>query len=345
VAIGRDLAADPAKLREALIGVHAVLHLAGVNRADTEERLNDNVLIARQLTDALDKAEVHPIVVYANSIQAGNATAFGETKKAAAEHLMAWGRTAGVRVADVHLPNLFGEHGRPNYNSVVATFCDALAHGGKPKLLDDRLIQLLHAQDAADSMLDLIDEAATGLFQPQGVEIKVSGLMEKLEEFHHRYLEGDIPNITSRFDRALFNTYRSFCFPDHYPIYPRVRADPRGELFEAVRGHASQCQVFLSSTRPGITRGNHFHRRKVERFLVLHGRAVIALRRLFGDHVVRFEVSGDRPAIVDMPTMWTHSIRNTGSDDLMTLFWADEIFDPEHPDTYREPVELEWQTA
>jgi UDP-2-acetamido-2,6-beta-L-arabino-hexul-4-ose reductase len=345
VAIGRDLAADPAKLREALPGVDAVLHLAGVNRAGTEERLNDNVLIAKHLTDALDKTGVHPIVVYANSIQSGNATAFGETKKAAAEHLIAWGRTAGAPVADVHLPNLFGEHGRPNYNSVVATFCNVLAHGGKPKLVEDRVVQLLHAQDAADSMLELIDQAAAGVFQPQGVPIKVSALMAKLEGFHRLYLEGDIPDITSRFDRALFNTYRSFCFPDHYPIYPQVRADPRGELFEAVRGLGSQCNVFLSSTRPGITRGDHFHRRKVERFLVLHGRAVIALRRLFDDRVIRFEVSGDRPAIVDMPTMWTQSITNTGSDDLTTLFWADEIFDPEHPDTYREPVELERQTA
>jgi UDP-2-acetamido-2,6-beta-L-arabino-hexul-4-ose reductase len=332
-------------LREALTGVRAVLHLAGVNRAEKEERMLANVLSAKQLTDSLDKAGAHPILVFANSIQAGNATPFGETKKAAAEHLIAWGRAAGAPVADVHLPNLFGEHGRPNYNSVVATFCHVLAHGGKPEIVEDRLIYLLHAQDAADSMLDLVDQAAAGEFQPQGVPIKVSALMNKLEGFHRLYLEGDIPDITDRFDRALFNTYRSFCFPDHYPIYPRVRADARGELFEALRGHGSQCNVFLSTTRPGITRGDHFHRRKVERFLVLHGRAVIALRRLFGDRVERFEVSGDRPAIVDMPTMWTQSITNTGSDDLTTLFWADEIFDPEHPDTYREPVELEQQTA
>ena len=345
MAIGRGLAADVARLREALDGVHAVLHLAGVNRAETEERLLDNVLIAKQLTDSLDKAGAHPVVVYANSLQAGNATAFGESKQAAGEHLIAWGRMAGAPIADVHFPNLFGEHGKPNYNSVVATFCHVLAHGGKPEIVEDRLLQLLHAQDAVDSMLDLVDRGAAGVFQPQGVPMKVSTLMDKLEGFHRLYTEGDIPDITSRFDRALFNTYRSFCFPDHYPIYPRVRSDARGELFESVRGHGSQCHVFLSSTRPGITRGNHFHRRKVERFLVLHGRAVIALRRLFDDRVVRFEVSGDQPAIVDMPTMWTQSITNTGSDDLTTLFWADEIFDPEHPDTYREPVELEQQTA
>jgi UDP-2-acetamido-2,6-beta-L-arabino-hexul-4-ose reductase len=339
------LAADLPRLHEALTEVHAVLHLAGVNRAETEERLLDNVLIAKQLTDSLDQAGAHPVVVYANSIQSGSATAFGESKQAAAEHLVAWGRMAGAPIADVHLPNLFGEHGRPNYNSVVATFCHLLAHGGKPEIVEDRLLQLLHAQDAVDSMLELVDRGAAGVFQPQGVPTKVSTLMDKLEGFHSLYTEGDIPDITDRFDRALFNTYRSFCFPDHYPIYPRVRSDARGELFESVRGHGSQCHVFLSSTRPGITRGDHFHRRKVERFLVLHGRAVIALRRLFDDRVVRFEVSGEKPAIVDMPTMWTQSITNTGSDDLTTLFWADEIFDPEQPDTYREPVELEQQTA
>lgn len=345
MAIGRDLAIDPAKLQESLIGVHAVLHLAGVNRADTEERLFDNVLIAKQLTESLDKAGAHPVIVYANSIQAGNATPFGESKQAAAEHLIAWGRLAGALIADVHLPNVFGEHGRPNYNSVVATFCHVLAHGGKPEIAEDRLLQLLHAQDAVDSMLDLVDGAVPGVFQPQGVPMRVSTLMDKLEGFGRLYTDGDIPDITSRFDRALFNTYRSFCFPDHYPIYPPVRADARGELFESVRGHGSQCNVFISSTRPGITRGDHFHRRKVERFVVVRGRAVIALRRLFDDRVVRFEVSGDHPAIVDMPTMWTQSITNTGSDDLTTLFWADEIFDPEHPDTYRERVELEREIA
>lgn len=345
VAIGRELAADVGKLHVSLSGVNAVLHLAGVNRAGTDERVRDNVLIAERLTDSLDRAGARPVIVYANSIQAGNASAFGESKQAAADHLITWGRLAGAPVADVHLPNLFGEHGRPNYNSVVATFCHLLAHGGRPEIVEDRVIDLLHAQDAVDSLLDLVYGGAAGVFEPQGVPLKVSTVLDKLVGFHRLYATGDFPDITSRFERALFNTYRSFCFPDQYPIYPQVRSDARGELFESVRAHGSQSQVFLSLTRPGITRGEHFHRRKVERFLVLHGRAVIALRRLFDDTVVKFEVSGDQPAIVDMPTMWTHSITNTGHDDLTTLFWADEIFDPERPDTYREPVELERETA
>ena len=339
------MATDPAQFHLALSGVDAVLHFAGVNRASNQERLFDNVLSAKQLTSSLDQAGVRPVVVYANSIQAGNDSPFGISKQAAADHLSEWGRLAGAAIADVRLPNLFGEHGRPHYNSVVATFCHVLAADGKPTIVDDREVPLLHVQDAVDCMLDLMDRGTSGVFQPEGFLMRVSEVMEKLEGFHDLYVAGEIPDIRSRFDRALFNTYRSFCFPARYPIYPKVRSDNRGDLFECVRGNGGQSHVFCSSTHPGETRGEHFHRRKVERFLVLHGQAVIALRRLFDDKVVHFEVSGERPAMVDMPTMWVHSITNTGAGDLTTLFWADEIFDPEHPDTYRERVELEQETA
>jgi len=322
-----------------------VLHFAGVNRAETDERIFENVAIAQSLTSALDRARVRPTIVFANSIQVGNGTPFGESKQTAAEHLDAWGRRAGAPVADVHLPNLFGEHGRPHYNSVVANFCYELAHGGTPKIVDDRLLQLLHAQDAVDSMLDLIDRRTAGVVRPQGVPLKVSALLEKLESFHRVYATGDIPDIANRFDRAMFNTYRSFLIPDRYPIHSQIRSDARGDLFEFVRSRGGQSQAFCSFTRPGATRGEHFHRRKVERFLVVQGNATIALRRLFHDEVVRFAVSGDKPAMVDMPTMWTHSITNTGDADLVTLFWTDEIFDPEHADTYGERVNLSLETA
>ena len=189
-------------------------------------------------------------------------------------------------------------------------------------------------------MLEAVHTGRAGTILPEGTPVKVSALLEKLIAFRDLYATGDIPDITHRFDRALFNTYRSFCFPDHYPIYPTLRSDPRGDLFECVRGYGGQSLVFSSSTYPGVTRGEHFHLHKVERFLVLRGEATISLRRLFTDRVVRFDVTGRRPAMVDMPTMWAHSITNTGSDDLMTLFWADEIPLTGSVDTYAEPVEL-----
>jgi len=240
----------------------------------------------------------------------------------------------------MRLPNLFGEHSQPHYNSVVATFCYELARGSKPTLVHDREIPLLHVQDAVDQMLDLTDKRAAGVFQPQGSPTVVSELMKKLTRFHDLYLTGQVPDTSIRIDRALFNTYRSFCFPDQFPIRPTLRTDSRGHLFECLNSHGGQSVVFCSTSRPGVTRGEHFHLRKIERFLVLAGTGVIALRRLFDHAIVRFTVSGETPAIIDMPTMWTHSITNAGTDELLTLFWADEMLNPEHPDTYPERVEL-----
>lgn len=334
-----------ARLDDALSGSDTVFHFAGVNRPPTDEVMNDNVSLAQQLTDSLDRTETRPQIVFANSIQTGNPTPFGQTKQAAALHLHAWAQRTGAKVADVRLPNLFGEQGKPHYNSVVATFSHLLARGGTPQIIDDRLIPLLHVQDAVDYMLELVNRRAAGVFQPQGVNLMVSGLLEQLRTFSDLYKTGDIPDLSSQFDRALFNTYRSFCFPDHYPIYPQVKSDNRGGLFECVRGRGGQSQVFCSTTLPGVTRGEHFHLRKVERFLVLRGEATISLRRLFDETVVAFNVSGSRPAMVDMPTMWTHSITNTGKDELLTLFWADEIPESGSSDTYRERVQLAKETV
>jgi UDP-2-acetamido-2,6-beta-L-arabino-hexul-4-ose reductase len=340
VAIDRAVLADPARVEDAVREVDAVLHLAGVNRDEPDALRDVNLLLAKDLTAAMDRAEVRPVVVYANSIQSGNGTPFGDGKQAAAEHFARWGQTAGATVSDVLLPNLFGEHGRPHYNSVVATFCHQLATGGEPVIDTDRELPLLHAQDAVDVLLDLAATAtASAAIRPAGTVLTVSAVLEVLTEFRDAYATGDIPDIADPLRTALFNTYRSFTFPALFPIHPTLREDARGRLFEAVRAGGGQAHVFVSTSRPGAVRGEHFHRRKVERFLVLRGTAEIALRRLFDDEIVRFEVSGDDPAVVDMPTMWAHSITNTGDDELMTMFWANEILDPQRPDTYPEPVQ------
>jgi UDP-2-acetamido-2,6-beta-L-arabino-hexul-4-ose reductase len=139
----------------------------------------------------------------------------------------------------------------------------------------------------------------------------------------------------------LFNTYRAALFPNHYPIALTAHADERGRLVETVRAHGGQGQTFVSTTRPGITRGEHFHLGKVERFVVLSGRARISLRRVCTDEIVSFDVSGEAPAVVDMPTMWVHNITNIGDTELTTLFWTHSLFDPDNPDTFWEPVAQE----
>lgn len=338
VSIGRCEWADDDLLDAALAKADAVIHLAGVNRGAPTPVSVVNRELATALTASLDRAGRRPAIVYANSIQSGNGTPFGDGKQAAADHLTAWGRAAGIAVADVHLPNLFGEHGRPNYNSVVATFSHALATGGVPSVREDREIPLLYVQNAVAQMLDLGNSGYGGLVQPKGQPMLVSQLLELLTSFRELYERGEIPDITSAMNLELFNTYRSFIPPQKFPLYPALREDNRGVLFECLRGHGGEAQVFCSNTRPGFTRGEHFHLRKVERFIVLNGTAEIALRRLFSDTVVRFAVTGSRPAIVDMPTMWAHSITNTGDDELTTLFWASKIFDSDEPDTFAEAV-------
>lgn len=345
VTIDRRVARDPNLLAAAVSHVDAVLHLAGVNRAQPHVLREQNLSLARALTKAVDRANVRPTVVYANSIQSGNGTAFGDGKQAAADHLFAWAAESGTPFVDVHLPNIFGEHGRPHYNSVVASFCHELANGGRPDIDQDRALPLLHSQDAVDQLLALAVTGRDAVVSPPGRNMTVSALLALLIQFRDLYRIGDIPEISDPLHLALFNTYRSFVFPGLYPIRPKVHSDDRGDLFECVRAHGGQSQVFCSTTRPGVTRGEHFHLRKVERFLVIAGEAEIALRRLFDDHIVQFQVSGGDPAMVDMPTMWVHSITNIGSGELTTLFWAHEILDPQAPDTYPEQVRAHAQVA
>jgi UDP-2-acetamido-2,6-beta-L-arabino-hexul-4-ose reductase len=327
-----------ALLDDVLRGSDAVLHLAGINRGEDELLNNGNLALAVRVTQSLQRLRSNPTIAYANSIQAGNGTPYGEGKAAAAEHLLAWGRQEGGRVVDLRLPNIFGEHGRPRYNSFVATFCDELARGGRPTVIQDRLVPLRHAQDVADDLVAAIAGEAVGTVAVSATPTLVTDVRDKLSRFSELYRRGEVPDVRDPFDLSLFNTYRSYCFPSHYPIRPEVHSDPRGDLYECVRLHGGQSQVFCSSTVPGQVRGNHFHRRKIERFQVLRGEAAIALRRVLTDQYVEFHVSGSSPAAVDMPTLWSHNITNVGDGELVTLFWAADLLDPANPDTFVDAV-------
>ena len=330
--VGRDDFADPARLAEILEGADRVLHLAGLNRGDPSHVAAGNVELAGALARAIQRCATPPkAVAFANSVQSGNGSPYGDSKAAAAEVLAEATRWSGVAFEDVRLPNLFGEHGRPRYNSVVATFCDLLASGAAPKIDIDRPLDLMHATDAAALMLGV----------ERHLEVthrRVRQLADQLGEYAAVYRDGQIPVLASTFDVRLFNTYRSHCFPSHYPIPLARHDDARGELVEAVKAHGGAGQTFFSTTRPGITRGQHFHLTKVERFVVVQGEAEIALRRVLHDDVIRLRVSGREPVAVDMPTMWAHSITNVGTGELLTMFWANEVFDPASPDTFPEAV-------
>jgi UDP-2-acetamido-2,6-beta-L-arabino-hexul-4-ose reductase len=313
-----------------LDGAERVVHLAGINRGDPERVSRGNVEIAETLIRGLSRCATPPkTVVFANSTQAGNGTPYGDGKAAAAALLSEATRWSGSRFVDVRLPNVFGEHGRPHYNSVVATFCRLLADGGTPRVDEDRSLDLLHATDAAARLLEMPDAVGTA-------RRSVCDLAETLTGYARQYRAGEIPALTDAFSVRLFNTYRSHCPVDDIPL-PR-HSDARGDLVEAVKAHGGGGQSFVSTTVPGVTRGDHFHLSKVERFVVLRGTAEICLRRVHHHQLTRILVHGEDPAVVDMPTMWAHSITNVGDDELLTLFWANEVFDPGNPDTYREPV-------
>lgn len=343
VRLGRADLADTLALTAQVADVDVVIHIAGVNRSDTDEAVErGNVEIAQALAGALRAVERPVDVVYANSVQAQLDNSYGRGKAMAASILDDASSGAGGQFADVLLPNLFGEHGRPGYNSFVATFAHEIAAGRTPTVTGNREIDLLHVQDAASSLIGAV--GSRGRQVVAGEPMMIGDVLAAFETFHEMYAtRGEIPDISRPMIRNLFNTYRAASFPSMWPIRPQLHSDARGELFEAVRSHGGTGMSYVSTTRPGQKRGEHYHLHKVERFVVVRGEAEINLRRLLHDEVVTFRASGDRPAIVDMPTLWVHNIRNVGDSDLVTMFWSDQLLDPENPDQFPEMIIQEAQ--
>jgi UDP-2-acetamido-2,6-beta-L-arabino-hexul-4-ose reductase len=320
-----------------LNGANRVVHIAGVNRGTDEDVENGNIYLAEQLVAALRETKQRPrTLVYANSIQAALDNPYGRGKQGAAEIIKAACDQLGIALLDLKLPNLFGEEGKPKYNSVVATFAHQVATGSTPVVAEDRELTLMHAQEAARLCL----EANTELeMETAAVKIlSVSEIAQTFMAFHMHYAAGEVPDLADTFARDLFNVYRAAVFKHRPVIKFEARADHRGYLVETMKSHGGEGQTFFSTTKPGITRGDHFHLRKIERFVVLSGEATIRLRKMFTTDVLEFAVSGFEPAAIDMPVGWVHSITNTGEVDLLTQFWTNEIFDSSDPDTFYEKV-------
>jgi UDP-2-acetamido-2,6-beta-L-arabino-hexul-4-ose reductase len=328
---------DPSILDKLLPGVTGVIHAAGVNRGSDDELIKGNETAAGSLARALRRVDRSVDVVYANSSQAGSTSVYGRAKARGAELLSA--ASSRFTLHDVRLANLFGEHGRPDYNSFIATFCHRLIADEPLEIVDDREVPLLHVQDAARYLLSLATQARPRLSAPTPEVKTVSEVRRFLTSCAVTYQTGEIPATDGRLERQLFSTFRSFCFPSWYPMAATPKSDSRGRLVECVRTRASEGQIFVSTTVPEAVRGEHYHLRKMERFMVIEGEATITLRRLFTNHKVRFRVNGAQPAIVDMPCMWTHNICNGSAEVVTTLFWTDELFDPASTDTYACPVD------
>ena len=334
IPVGRE---EWGHLAELVRDADALIHIAGVNRADTDKEVSTGEHRLAQDLAAAVCAKTSPIrVVYANSTRPATAASYGAGKKLAGDLISDAVIAAGGHFVDVHLPNLFGEHGRPAYNSFVATFVHAVIEGRTPRINDNE-VELLSAQDAARVLIDGLGAESVEV-HPRGVPTRVPQVWELLVEFHASYATGEIPDLSSPFRISLFNTYRAALFPDHAPISLTPHADNRGHFVETVRCRGGQGQTSISTTVPGITRGEHYHLHKIERFAVVQGKATISLRKMFTDEVIDFHVTGTAPVAVDMPIGWVHNITNTGHDMLLTQFWAHELFRPEAPDTFPELV-------
>ncbi len=336
VAVDRSTTRDA--FEAGLARASIVFHRAGVNRPPREEDHEPgNAGVTRDLCAALRRLGRTPKVVYASSTRAGRRSAYGTSKRAAEAALEAFAAETGAQVAIFRLPNVFGKWCRPHYNSVVATLCHDVGRGIPVTIHDpSATIDLLHVDDVVAALLAEVaapPTRATSRPCPPATSITLGRLQALVEEMHAVRTTLVLPDLSERFHRQLYATYLSYADPSALAYAaPRI-ADERGFVQELLKSRAAG-QVFVSHTRPGVTRGDHAHDGKAEKFIVVAGAARIAFRHLVTGARFAIDVTGDAPQVVDIPPGYAHSITNTGPGELVTLFWASEIFDPARPDTH-----------
>lgn len=316
-----------------------VFHLAGVNRPKNEEEfMEGNFGFTSELLELLKKHNNKAPILITSSIQAEKDNPYGRSKKAGEDLVFAYGKETGVKVLVYRLLNLFGKWCRPNYNSVVATFCHNIARNLEIQINDPNTeLTLCYIDDVVNEFISALNgkETRDGDFckVSKTYKIKLRELAEKIYSFKNNRETLVMPSLENEFDRALYGTYLSYLPKDEFSYKLKKNEDNRGWLAEFIKSE-SFGQIFISKTKPGITRGNHWHHTKAEKFLVIQGEAIIRFRNIDSDEVIEYKVSGEKPEVVDIPTGYTHSIENIGKEDIITLFWASEIFNPEKPDTY-----------
>ncbi|MFC4872844.1 NAD-dependent epimerase/dehydratase family protein [Negadavirga shengliensis] len=339
----RSFFLDQAKLKEFVRRCDVIVHLAALNRHDDPQVIYDtNVRLVKYLIKALEETQSLPHVLFASSTQEEKDNLYGLSKKEGRVLFEMWARKNKANFSGLLIPNVFGPFGEPYYNSVVATFCHQLTHGENPKIKVDGKLKLIYVGELITEMIKIMENPnnTPSFYEVPCTSIsKVSDLLGQLEFYKFVYMEkGEIPSLYTNFELNLFNTFR--CFLPHqetFPVKYIQHTDSRGAFVEIIR-LGMGGQVSFSTTAPGITRGNHFHTRKIERFSVIKGKALIQLRRVGTDKVIEFTLNGEEPSYVDMPIWYTHNIKNIGEEELLTIFWINEFYDPKDPDTYFEVV-------
>lgn len=338
---------DEHQLRLFVKQCDVIVHLAAMNRdPDPQVIYQTNLKLVSQLIGAMESEGVKPHVLFSSSTQEELDNDYGKSKRQGRELLEQWAIRNKASFTGMVVPNVFGPFGRPNYNSFVATFCYKLTHGETPTIIQDNQVQLIYVGSLCNHILNkirMVQNADIPLVEkdrvPADFEMKISEILSIFQEFKEQYfVNGYIPVLKNAVEVQLFNTFRCYIdVAEHYPVKLIQHVDSRGIFVETLKLGIGG-QVSFSTTVPGITRGNHYHTRKVERFTVIKGKAKIQLRKIGTDRVFDFFLDGEEPAYVDMPVWYTHNITNIGTEELYTQFWINEWYNADDGDTFFEQV-------
>jgi len=362
-----DVDTPETELRNFVKEADVIFHLAGINRPENVEDFEKgNAGFTQTLVDLLDQANHKPHIIVSSSTQAELDNPYGRSKRHAEMILENWAKKEGAPVTIFRFTNLFGKWCRPNYNSVTATFCHNIANGLPIQISNpDYIVKLAYVDDVVDAFLKEMDEGRVqsskckvqsggnkslctlnselcAIVKPceniPATTVTLGDLADRIRFFHDMPLTLMIPDMSDRFNQQLYTTYLSYVPHEQWSYSPPISTDERGNLAELVKSQTFG-QLFVSRTKPGVTRGNHYHHTKTEKFMVISGEAMIRFRHISGSEIIEFPVQGEDYRIVNIPPGYTHNITNVGTAELITLFWASEIFDKNNPDTYFLPVE------
>ena len=338
-----DIDTDEQLLDEYCKNADFVFNLAGVNRPkDESEFLEGNFGFGKKLLDKLEKYENKCTVMLSSSIQASLDNPYGRSKKIGEDLFFEYAKKTGARVLVYRFPNVFGKWCRPNYNSAVATFCNNIAND-LPVTVNDRsvMMTLVYIDDVVGELINALcgKENRVGEFCEVSVvhKITLGEIVDLLYSFKESRNTKAVPDVGDAFSNKLYATYLSY-LPENEFSYPlKMNCDDRGSFTEILRTD-NRGQFSVNISKPGITKGNHWHNTKNEKFVVVSGKGVIRFRKIGSDDIIEYYVSGDKIEVVDIPTGYTHNIENLGDTDMVTFMWANECFNPDKPDTFFEEV-------
>ncbi len=316
-----------------------VFHLAGVNRPEKEEEfMKGNVYFTFQLLELLKKNKNKAPVLMTSSIQAEQDNPYGKSKKAGEEMIFNYGKQIGSKVYVYRLPNVFGKWSKPNYNTVVATYCYNIARNIDIQINNpDAQLTFCYIDDVIKEFVSILNNQISSEEKIQKItkdyHITLGDLAKTIKSFKESRNDLMVPDMENELTKKLYSTYLSFLPEDNFSYDLKMNIDQRGSFTEFIKT-PDRGQVSINVSKTGITKGNHWHHTKNEKFLVVSGKGQIRFRKLDSEEIIEYNVTGDKLQVVDIPTGYTHSIVNTGETDLVTVMWANELFDQDNPDTY-----------